>query len=57
MAEFATKSNNSLSIRLSPFFVLKDLHSCMSFDIVDLSDITTCEWIHKKKAIDISEAI
>ena len=55
MAEFAANNNNSAFTKLSPFFVLRGLHLRMSFDVVDLLDTTTREWINKKKAIDISE--
>ncbi len=55
MAEFATNNNVSLLIKLSPFFTSRDLYLRMSFDIVELSNITTHERINKKKAIDISE--
>ena len=57
MAEFAANNNDFSSTRLSPFFVSRGLHPRMSFDVVDLSDITTRERINKKKAIDISEAM
>ncbi len=57
MAEFVTNNNISSSTKLSPFFASRGLHSHMSFDVVDLSDTTTREWINKKKAIDISKAM
>ncbi len=57
MTEFAANNNVSLSTKLSPFFTSRGLHPRMSFDIVDLSDITTRERINKKKAIDISETM
>ena len=57
MAEFAVNNNNFLSTRLSPFFASRGLHPRMSFDVVDLSDTTTCKRINKKKAIDFSEAM
>ena len=49
IAECATNNNDSLSIRLSPFFASKNFHLRMSFDVIDLSDITTCKQINKKK--------
>ena len=57
MAEFAANNNNSASTKLFLFFASKGLHLCMSFDVVDFSDTTTCEQINKKKAIDISESM
>lgn len=57
MAEFVTNNNNSAFTRLSPFFALKNLYLCMSFDIVDFSDTTIYKWINKKKATDISESM
>ena len=57
MAEFAANKNVFLLTKLSLFFALRGLYLYISFEIVDLSDITTCEQINKKKAIDISEAI
>ena len=57
MAEFVANNNVSLSAKLSPFFTSRGLYSRMSFDVVDLSDITTRERINKKKAINISETM
>ena len=57
MAEFAANNNNSAAIRLSLFFALRNLYLCMSFDIINLLDTTTCEQINKKKAIDISKSM
>ena len=57
MAEFAANNINSLSTRLSPIFASRGLHLCMSFDVIDLLDTTTCERINKIKAIDISKAM
>ena len=57
MVDFAANNNNFASNRLSPFFVSRGLHSQISFDIVNLSVIITCEWMNKKKAIDISKSI
>ena len=54
ITQFMANNNNSASIRLSWFFAIRDLHSCISFDIVDFSDTTTRKQINKKKAIDIS---
>ncbi len=51
-------NNDFLLTRLSSFFfALKGLHPCISFDIINLLDITTREQINKKKAIDISQAM
>ena len=55
MAKFATNNNNSASIGFSLFFALKVLHLFISFDVVDLLNITTGEQINKKKIIDILE--
>ncbi len=54
MAEFAANNNELASIKLSPFFATKGLHLCMSFDIVELFNASTCERILKQKALDIS---
>ncbi len=54
MAEFAANNNESASPKLSSFFATKGLHSRMSFDIVDLSNASTCERILKQKALNIS---
>ncbi len=54
MAKFAANNNKSAFIKLSPFFATKSLHPRMSFDIVDLSNASTCEQILKQKALDIS---
>lgn len=57
MTEFATNNNISASIRLSLFFALKDLYLLISFDIINLSGITTCNQMNKKQVINISKAI
>ena len=57
IAEFVANNNNFASIRLSPVFASRGLYPCMSFDVVDFSDTTTCERINKKKPIDISESM
>ena len=57
MIEFAVNNNNFLSAKLSLFFASKSLYLCISFDIVDFSNITTHKYINKSKTIDISEAI
>ncbi len=54
IVEFIANNNKSASTKLSPFFATKGLHFYMNFDIVDLSDASTCEWIFKQKALDIS---
>ena len=57
MAKFTANNNKSASTKLSPFFTSKGLHLHMSFDVVDLLDITTYEQVNKKKAMDIWEAM
>ncbi len=57
IAEFATNNNVSLSTKLFLFFTSRGLHLCMSFDIIDLSDTTTCKQINNKKAINIFETM
>ncbi len=57
MAKFAANNNKSDSTKLSLFFVTKDLHLRISFDIVELFDTNTCERIFKQKALDISRNI
>lgn len=54
MAEFAINNNISISIKLFPFFASRTLYLRISFDIINLLDITTREKINKKKAMDIS---
>ena len=57
MAKFVINNNDFLLTRLFLFFASRDLHSYMSFDVVNFSDNTTCKQINKKKTIDIFEAI
>ena len=57
MAKFAANINNFTSTKLSLFFVLKDLHPCMSFDVINFLDIIICEQINQKKAIDILKSM
>ncbi len=45
MAEFAANNNISAFTKLSPFFATKSLHLRMSFDIVELSNVSTPERI------------
>ena len=45
IAEFVANNNESASIKLSLFFATKDFHPYISFDIVELSNISTCERI------------
>ena len=54
MAEFAPINNESASTKLSLFFPTKGMHHHISFDIVDLSNSSTCKRIFKQKASDIS---
>lgn len=49
MAEFTTNNNDSAFNKLSPFFASRGLHPCISFDVVDFLDKTTCKQINKKK--------
>lgn len=57
MVEYMANNNDSLSTRLSLFFVSENLYPCISFDVVNFSDIITRKRINKNKAIDIFEAI
>lgn len=43
MAKFGENNNDFVSTKLSPLYVLKGLHPCIRFDIIDFSDTT----IHK----------
>lgn len=45
MVEFITNNNISTSIKLSPFFIIKDLYPYMRFDIVKVSDTSTYKQI------------
>ena len=53
MAEFAANNNKLAFIKLSLFFVSKDLYFCMSFDIIDIFNTNTCKEIYKQKVLDI----
>ena len=53
MAEFAANNNESAFTKLSLFFTTKDLHPCMSFDKVKLSNASTHKRIFNRKALDI----
>ena len=57
MAEFAANNNESASTKLCLFFASKDLHPHMSFDIVDLSNASIHERIHKQNPLNISRNI
>ena len=57
MAEFAANNNNFAFTRLFLFSASKSLYLYMSYDIIELSNITICKWINKKKAIHISNLI
>ena len=48
MVKFVANKKDFLSIISFLFFVLENLHLHMSFDIVNLLDITTHERINKK---------
>ena len=47
MAKFATNNNKSLSTKLFLFFTTNGFYPRMSFDIVDLSNTSTCKQIFK----------
>lgn len=57
MAEFATNNNNYAPTKLFLFFPSRNLHICISFDVVNLSDTVTCKQINKKKTIDFSKTM
>lgn len=57
MLEFVTNNNISAFTKLFPIFATKSLHTCISFDIVELSNVSTHERIFKQKTLDISENI
>ena len=54
MAKFAANNNESISIKLFPFFATKDLHPHISFDKVKLFNASICKQIFNQKALDIS---
>ena len=54
MAKFAANNNKSTITKLSPLVVTEGLDPCMSFDIVDISNVNTYKRILNKKALDIS---
>lgn len=47
MTKFAANNNKSVFIKLFPFFVFKGLNFYISFDIVDVSNVSTYKQIHK----------
>lgn len=49
MAKFAANNNKSASTKQFLFLASKDLHPCMSFNIVDFFNPDTCKWIYKQK--------
>ena len=53
MVEFIFYNNESTSTKFFPFFACKILNPCISFDILELSDVSTCERIFKQKILDI----
>lgn len=53
IVEFTANNNKLVSIKLSPFFITKGLYLYLSFDLVKLSNASTCKWIIKLKALDI----
>lgn len=55
MVKFAANNNKLASTKLSPFFAIKGLHPCISFDTVEISDASNCKRIVKQRALDISE--
>lgn len=57
MVKFITNNNKSVSTKLFPFFIFKNLYLYMSFDIVNFSNANTCERINKQKTLDISRNI
>ena len=54
MMEFVANNNISAFTKLFPFFAIKSLHSHMSFDIVELFDISICERILYQNTLNIS---
>ena len=54
MAQFAANNNKSAFIKLFLFFTIKDLHSRMSFDKVELSNTSTYKQIFNQKVLKIS---
>lgn len=57
IAEFIANNNNFAFIKLSSFFALRGLYLCISFDVIDFSNITICKEINMKKVIEISKAM
>ena len=53
MTKFAANNNKLASTKLFSFFATKNFYPCISFDIIDLSDISTRERIFKQKALNI----
>lgn len=57
MVKFTANNNSSVFTKLFLFFVLRGLYLYISFDIIDLLDTRTQEWINKIKTIDISKSM
>lgn len=57
MAKFVTNNNELTSTKVSPFFATKNLHSHISFDIVEISNTSIHEQIFKQKILNISRNI
>lgn len=45
MIEFVTNNNELISIELSIVFIIKDLYLHLSYNIIDIFDAYTCEYI------------
>lgn len=54
MTKFATNNNKSASTKLFSFFITKDLHPWISFDIIELSDIIPLKVLLSKKFVIFS---
>lgn len=54
MPKLFANNNELASTKLFMFLAIKDLHLCMSFDIVDVCNPNTGKQILKQKAFDIS---
>lgn len=55
--KFTINNNKSVYIKFFLFFTIQNLHSSISFDIIELFYTSTCQQIFKLKALNISENI
>lgn len=55
MVKFTANNSESASAKTSALYTTQTVYPCMSFDIVDFSNISTYEQNFKQKALDTSK--